>query len=246
MVSLFHRATIIKLLAWIQNFLCHRKQSICVNGEFSTWSKVTSRIPQGSILGHCCFWATVCKTVRPILSVRCLSCLSVLFVTFVHCGRTVGRIKMNLGTQVGLGPGHIVLDRDPALPPPKGHSPQFSAHIGCSQMAVWIKMSLGMELGLDPGDFVLDGDPAPPPQKGAPGRSSDIIVRLLQIDGGQIERVSHFKILGLQLSDNLLWDRNVEYICNKISSKLYFLKLLNPYTGNGGVNYPPAQFSLNI
>jgi len=90
-----------------------------------------------------------------MLSLRCLSCL---FMTFVHCGQTVGRIKMKLGVQVGLGPGHIVLDGDPALPPPKGHSPQFSAHICCYQMAAWIKMSLGMELGLGPGDFVLDGD----------------------------------------------------------------------------------------
>jgi len=30
---------------------------------------------------------------------------------------------MKLGTQVGLGPGHIVLDGDPAPPPLKGHSP---------------------------------------------------------------------------------------------------------------------------
>jgi len=60
------------------------------------------------------FWATICKTVRPMLSVRCLSVLSVLSVTFVHCGQTVGRIKMKLGMQVGLGPGHIVLGRDPA------------------------------------------------------------------------------------------------------------------------------------
>ena len=53
-----------------------------------------------------------------------LSCLSVcLSVTFVHCGQTVGRIKMKLGRQVGLGPGHIVLDGDPAPPLPKGHSP---------------------------------------------------------------------------------------------------------------------------
>jgi len=66
------------------------------------------------------FWATVCKTVHCMLSDRCLS---VLFVTFVHCGQTVGRIKMKLGTQVGLGPSHIVLDGDPAPPPPKGHSP---------------------------------------------------------------------------------------------------------------------------
>jgi len=31
------------------------------------------------------YWVTLCKTVRPMLSVRCLSCLS---VTFVHCGQT--------------------------------------------------------------------------------------------------------------------------------------------------------------
>ena len=68
------------------------------------------------------FWATVCKTVRPMLSVRCLSVLSVLSVTFVHCGQTVRRIKMKLGMPVGLGPGHIVLDGT-QLPSPKGHSP---------------------------------------------------------------------------------------------------------------------------
>jgi len=45
----------------------------------------------------------------------------VLSVTFIHCGQTVGRIKMKLGMQVGLGPGHTVLDGDPAPPPPKGH-----------------------------------------------------------------------------------------------------------------------------
>jgi len=58
----------------------------------------------------------------------------------------------------------------PSSPPPKGLSPQFSAHICCGKMAAWIKMSLGMELGLGPGDFVLDGTTLPPPQKrgGAP------------------------------------------------------------------------------
>ena len=89
-------------------------------------------------------------------------CLS---VTLVYCGQTVGRIKMKLGLQVGLGPGHIVLGGDPGPPPLKGHSPQFSAHICGGQMAAWFKMSLGMEVGLGPGDFVSDGDPAPPPQK---------------------------------------------------------------------------------
>jgi len=51
-------------------------------------------------------------------------CLSVLSVTFVHCGQTVGWIKMPPGVEVGLGPGHIVLDGD--LASPKGtHTPIF-------------------------------------------------------------------------------------------------------------------------
>ena len=92
----------------------------------------------------------------------------VLSVTFVHCGPTVGWIKMKLGMQVCLGPGHIVLGGEPAPPPPKGHSPKkFSAHISCGQMVAWIKMPLSMELGLGPGNFVLDGDPAPPSPNGA-------------------------------------------------------------------------------
>jgi len=75
------------------------------------------------------FWATVCKTVRPVrpmLSDCCLSCpvLSCLFVCNVGVlWRTVGWIKMKLGMPVDLGAGHIVLDGDRAPPPPKGRSP---------------------------------------------------------------------------------------------------------------------------
>ena len=40
-----------------------------------------------------------------------LSCLS---ATLVYCAQTVGWIKVPLGMEVGLGPGHILLDGDPA------------------------------------------------------------------------------------------------------------------------------------
>jgi len=57
----------------------------------------------------------------------------------VHCGQTVGWIKTKLGMQVGLGPGHIVLDGDPPPRPQRGTTcPQFSAHICCGQVAAWI------------------------------------------------------------------------------------------------------------
>jgi len=42
--------------------------------------------------------------------------------------KTVGRIKMPLGKEVGFGPGHIVLNSDPVgtqLPPPQQPLPTF-------------------------------------------------------------------------------------------------------------------------
>ena len=64
---------------------------------------------------------------------------------------------MKLGMQVGLSPGHIVIDGDPAPPPQRVTVPQFSANICCGQMAGLIKMTLGTDVGLNPGDVVLDG-----------------------------------------------------------------------------------------
>jgi len=73
---------------------------------------------------------------------------------------------MALGMDVGLGPGHIVLDGNPAPLQKRGQSPQFSAHFYCGQRAGWIKMPLGTEVGLGLGDIVLDGDSGPHPVKG--------------------------------------------------------------------------------
>jgi len=48
------------------------------------------------------------------------------FLAHVYCGQTAGWINIALVMEVGLGPGHIELDGDPAPPPLKGHSsPNF-------------------------------------------------------------------------------------------------------------------------
>ena len=92
----------------------------------SVWSEWTYLLPTSTYSNTFSFWATVCKTVRPMLSVRCLSVRSVLSVCPVCDVRALwpnGWIKMKLGMQVGLGPGHIVLGGDPAPPSPKGAQP---------------------------------------------------------------------------------------------------------------------------
>ena len=63
----------------------------------------------------------------------------------VYCGQTVGWIKMPLGMELGLSPGHIVLHGDPSHPQKSGH-PQFLAHVYCGQMVAhfgycWVLVS---------------------------------------------------------------------------------------------------------
>jgi len=85
---------------------------------------------------------------------------------FGPCLSNSWMVKRALSMEVGLSPGHIVLDGDPAPLPKKGHSPQFSAHFYCGETAGCTKMPLGMAVHLSPGHIMLDGDPAPVPQKG--------------------------------------------------------------------------------
>jgi len=132
-----------------------------------------------------------------MLSDHCLS------VTLVYCDQTVGCIKMKLGTQVGLGLSHIVLHGDPASPPPKGHSPQFLAHVFCGQMAGWTKIPLGTEVGLGPGDIVLDG--LPPPKRGtAPNFwSMSIVAKWLYVS---VFRIPLGTEVGLSLGNTVRWE----------------------------------------
>jgi len=95
------------------------------------------RLAQRPAYGHrnCsnAYWA------RPILSDRCLSFLPCMCVTLVYCGQTVGwiRNRMSLGMEVGLGPGGVTLDGDPASHHRKGQSsPHFSAHFAVARSPI--------------------------------------------------------------------------------------------------------------
>jgi len=72
---------------------------------------------------------------RFALCYRTVVCPVCLSVTLVYCGQTVRWIKMPLGTEVGLGAGHIVLDGDPAHPSLKrAQQPShFSTNVYCGQ-----------------------------------------------------------------------------------------------------------------
>ena len=66
--------------------------------------------------------------VHRVLRDHCPVCLSVMLVYY---GQVAGWIKMPLGREVGLDPGDIVLDGDPA-PRERGTAPPLSAaHVYC-------------------------------------------------------------------------------------------------------------------
>jgi len=91
---------------------------------------------------------------------------------------------MALGMEVGLGPGHIVLDGDPAPFPQKGGraSPIFGPFL------LW--PNGWMEVGLSPGDFVLDGDPAPSSKRGrAPTNFRPTSIVAKRLDGSRCHLV---------------------------------------------------------
>ena len=127
-----------------------------------------------------------------MLSGRCLSCpvcLSIcLSVTLAYCGQTTGWIKRKLGTEVGLGPGHIVLDGDPAPVPKTGADPQFLVDVFSGKTASSTKMPIGMEIGLGPDHIVLDGDSAPPRDTAAPNfRPMSVVAK--RLDGSRCQSI---------------------------------------------------------
>ena len=90
----------------------------------------------------------------------------------VYCGQTAAWIKMRLGMEVGLGPGHAVLDADPA-PPSAEKGVQYLKIFGpvySSQTAAWINMPLGMEVTRPKRQCVRWG-PSSPPQNAPNFRS---------------------------------------------------------------------------
>ena len=60
----------------------------------------------------------------------------------VCCGQTAGWIKMPLGPEVDLGPGHIVLDRDPASlsPRERGTAAPPVPHVGPGAVSKWVSV----------------------------------------------------------------------------------------------------------
>ena len=67
-------------------------------------------------------------------------------MTFLHLWSSdySGWIKVPLGKEVGLGPGHIVLDGDPVHP--TAAPPHFLAHVYCGQTVISAIAEMGDRL----------------------------------------------------------------------------------------------------
>ncbi len=52
--------------------------------------------------------------------------------------------------------------------------------------------------------------------------SKELDVAQIIKQGRQIERVAEFKLLGIIFNNRLTWDGHVDYICQNISTRLYF------------------------
>jgi len=120
-------------------------------------------VPKFTKLGYS-FWATVSKTVRPMLSDRCLSCLS---VCNAGVSRPNGWTDQDETWRAGRPRPRPHCVRWGPSSPPKGHSfPIFGPYLLYSQMARWIKMPHGRKVGLGPGHIMRDWDPAALPKRG--------------------------------------------------------------------------------
>ena len=92
---------------------------------------------------------------------------------------------MPLGLEVGLSPGNVVVDGDPAAPPQKGRgAPNFRRmSIVVKRLHIWIKMSLGTEVGLSLRDIVRRGPSSPPLKCTAPNfRPMSVVAKRLDSD----------------------------------------------------------------
>jgi len=91
------------------------------------------------------------------------------FRTHLYCGQRAGWIKMALGTEVGLGLGHIALDGDPAPLPKKGAEPP-STIFGPVLLSPngWIYQDATWYVGRpQPRGLCVRWEPSHLPQKGA-------------------------------------------------------------------------------
>jgi len=58
------------------------------------------------------------------------------------------------------------------------------------------------------------------------GTASKNMPPSLTVSNNPVERVTCFKLLGINISNELRWDVHVDALCARVASRLYHLKLL--------------------
>ena len=57
---------------------------------------------------------------------------------------------------------------------------------------------------------------------GSPQKLNRVQFGTLMLDGIAIKRVETFKYLGVVLDSNISWSSHIDYLCNKVSSRIEY------------------------
>ena len=150
--SVFGRLFVKRFALCYQTVVCPvlSCMSVCVCLSVCLSVSVSPVCDGGRPRPHCVRWGLTPIEAEPLPQ----------FSAHVCCGQSAGWIMTPLDVEVGLGPGHNMLDGDP---PPKGHSPTI-----LGRCLLWpnggsrCHLVVGTWVDLSPGHFVIDGAQLPP------------------------------------------------------------------------------------
>ena len=203
-IKLGVRSSLIPILA---SYLTDRKMRVKFNGEVSEFLKLIGGGPQGALLGETEYLVQSndnADTVKPEDRFKYIDDLSILQLILLS------GILMDYKIHEHI-PSDIAID-EKFLPPSS-----LKIQENLNEINTWTQKNL-MRLNPTKCNYMIFS------------RSKEKFSTRLKIGDSVIERKQTSKILGLQISDDLSWTKNVQEICKKSYSRMTMITKLK-YVG---------------